>query len=278
VTIDAERIEAFFVEATNGYRLYTRCGPPEATVERGTILYVHPFAEELNRTRRLVVQQARALAKLGWDVLLVDLLGCGDSSGDFADGRWEAWQTDVLQAYDWHRKRAGGESWLWGLRAGCLLASTAASSALEPVNLLLWQPVLSGSQHLQHFLRLKLANELAEEGGARRTVKALRDQLAATGAIEIAGYALSRGLATGLERAELAVPRAGTQTVWLEVSSREGPELSPAAVAHADLWRAQKVRVDTRVVSGPLFWQSKDILECPALISETCSALSSRSQ
>jgi alpha/beta superfamily hydrolase len=39
----------------------------------------------MNKARRMAALQARALAALGYGVLLLDLHGCGDSSGDFGD-------------------------------------------------------------------------------------------------------------------------------------------------------------------------------------------------
>jgi len=51
----------------------------------GSVLYGHPFAEEMNKSRRMAGLQARALARAGYDVLQIDLRGCGGSSGDFGD-------------------------------------------------------------------------------------------------------------------------------------------------------------------------------------------------
>ena len=45
--------------------------------------------------------QARALAQAGYGVLQVDLLGCGDSTGDFADATWAAWLDDAQAAHRW---------------------------------------------------------------------------------------------------------------------------------------------------------------------------------
>jgi len=48
----------------------------------GSVLYVHPFAEEMNKSRRKAGLQARVLARVGYDALQIDLRGCGGSSGD----------------------------------------------------------------------------------------------------------------------------------------------------------------------------------------------------
>ncbi|MBK8384562.1 MAG: hypothetical protein IPL11_02315 [Candidatus Accumulibacter sp.] len=41
-----------------------------------------------NKSWRIVPLQARALATAGYAVLQIDLMGCGDSSGDFGDATW----------------------------------------------------------------------------------------------------------------------------------------------------------------------------------------------
>ena len=46
-------------------------------VARGAIVYIHPFAEEMNFSRRMVALQARMLAAQGYAVLQIDLSGCG---------------------------------------------------------------------------------------------------------------------------------------------------------------------------------------------------------
>ncbi|MEP6965262.1 MAG: hydrolase 2, exosortase A system-associated, partial [Polaromonas sp.] len=119
----------------------------------------------MNKSRRMAALQARALAGAGFDVLQIDLLGCGDSSGDFGDATWQSWVSDVVQACHWLQNRSDmhdagstpAQLWLWGLRAGCLLAVEAARQLKRPCNFLFWQPPASGKTLLQQFLRLKVA-------------------------------------------------------------------------------------------------------------------------
>src|SRR5665647_3289851 len=112
--------------------------------------------------------QSRALAQAGYAVLQIDLLGCGDSSGDFGDATWQGWVSDVVQGCHWLRSQSNFQCagsgqrplWLWGLRAGCLLAVEAARQVGEPCNFLFWQPPAAGKPLLQQFLRLKVAADL----------------------------------------------------------------------------------------------------------------------
>ena len=266
--------EAFFLPscAEDGRRFCLFHPPEEGAPRRGSVVYIHPFAEEMNKSRRMAALQARAMAVAGYAVLQIDLGGCGDSSGDFGDASWDGWLADVELACDWLLQRGDTELWLWGLRSGGLLAAVVAARRNAPCHLLLWQPVISGRQFLQQFLRLKLAGEMAA-GDGKGVMDGLRRQLARGEAVEVAGYALAPALARGLEQAELS-PAAGTGRIeWIEVSARTDGALSPAAAACLEKWQAVGLRVRGRQVSGPAFWQTADIEECPALIEASLRAL-----
>ena len=263
--------EAFFLPAESGQRL---CLFHAARAARalGAVLYVHPFAEEMNKSRRMAALQARAMANAGYAVLQIDLLGCGDSSGDFGDASWNAWVDDIVLACRWLRHHAPAPLWLWGLRAGCLLVAEAARRLDVPCRLLFWQPATNGNLVLQQFLRLKLAGNLLERR-AKGTLDALRKDLADGRTIEVAGYALSSALAQGLEPATLAPPAQAVSLAWLELSPREDAVLSAAAIAGKTLWEQAGCNVRCEVVRGPAFWQTTEIEEAPALARATLAAL-----
>jgi exosortase A-associated hydrolase 2 len=278
----SQAVDAFFHPAPGGgQRLYLHHAPPAGQAVRGALVYAHPWAEEMNKSRRMAALAARALAADGWAVLQVDLLGCGDSSGDFADATWQAWVQDIVAAAQWAQQRhPGAPLWLWGLRSGALLCTEAARTLGADTQLLLWQPALQGKQVLQQFLRLKAAAQLAQ-GGGKAALEAVRTDLAAGRHVQIAGYELGPLLASGLEAAQLAPPMAGPNTaagrmrclVWLEVSSQDPPTLTPAAQAALPRWAAAGWHTAASAVNGPAFWQTTEIETAPALISATRGAL-----
>ncbi|MBL0209219.1 MAG: hydrolase 2, exosortase A system-associated [Propionivibrio sp.] len=261
-------------KATSGRRFCLFYRPDTPSDWRGAVVYVHPFAEEMNKSRRMAALQARALAAVGYGVLQIDLQGCGDSSGDFGDASWERWVEDVCLACNWLQQRSDAELWIWGLRAGGLLASAAASRIDRPSNLLLWQPVVSGKQFLQQFLRLKLAGEM-QGGDAKGLMERLRGQLAQGQPVEIAGYRLSSGLASGLEQAELLPAGQTARIEWLELSARQDAEagLSPLASTRLEKWQAAGRSARGHAVGGPAFWQTVEISECPALLEASLMAM-----
>ncbi len=255
---------------TRGQRLCVYHRPYGATA-RGAIVYVHPFAEEMNKSRRMAALQSRAFARAGCAVLQIDLLGCGDSSGDFGEATWDDWVADVLEAAGWLLGRHAGPLTFWGVRCGGLIASDASHRIDTPCDLLLWQPPKSGNALLTQFLRLRVAADMLD-GQAKGTVDKLRSQLDAGETIEIAGYRLAPALAGGLEHAILVPPPPPGRVTWLEVSTRADAALLPASAATVQRWQQTGVGVNAQVVRGPAFWSAIEIEEIPSLINATTLA------
>lgn len=277
--------EAFFLPTPDGQRfcLYHRAIKPPGAAPRGQVVYVHPWAEEMNKSRRMAALQARAQAEAGFDVLQIDLLGCGDSSGDFGDATWSAWVADVAAASRWLLQRTDAAGlrmsrpplWLWGLRAGCLLAAQAAQAMQEPCNFLFWAPTPSGKPLLRQFLRLKAAADLAS-GNAKAVMEGLRTDLAQGRPVEIAGYQLAPALARGLEQANLAPPAISApagRVEWFELSTRPGASLTPVATKTISDWLQTGYAVRGHIVNGPSFWQTTEIEDAPELITATTATM-----
>lgn len=246
---------------------------PTRAARRGTIVFVHPFAEELNKCRRMVAQTARALAADGWQVVQPDLFGCGDSAGDFADANWEGWIADLQRVIDaWHD--GTGELWLWGLRAGALLMPALLGSAGTP-NLLLWQPSLDGSQVLNQFLRLRTTAD-SLEGDRSTDRKALRQQLARGESIEVAGYLLPPGVANALAEARFDLPAGfNGRVVWLEVVGAPDEPVAAPTERLLQSWSTAGRAVEFERVMGAPFWQTVEIAEAAALAERTRALLAS---
>lgn len=240
---------------------------------RGALVYIHPFAEEMNKSRRMAALQARALVELGYGVLQIDLGGCGDSEGEFGDARWETWKADIKAASTWLEQRLGQPVGLWGLRLGALLALDYARST--PVaRLLLWQPVLQGSTFLTQFLRLRVAGSMldATEAASGGT-KELRAQLQAGEALEIGGYLLAPQLAAAIDGLDVAQMAPACPTDWIEIVPSPERPMPPAAVRVAAAW--EQAPVMQKVASAP-FWSSQEIVESYPVIFATCAPFGGR--
>lgn len=261
--------ETFFLPTGSEQRLCL-LHLPSGTL-RSRVLYVHPFAEEMNKSRRMAALACRALADAGHAVLQIDLRGCGDSSADFGDAGWDDWVADVRLGLMSLQDRVPGDApvWLWGMRAGCLLA---AADWGMPVNHLFWQPMTSGKLALQQFLRLKLAAELAG-GTAKGLMEQMKSELAAGRPVDIAGYRLNPAMAQGLDAARLAPAGTPARVEWLEVSTRADAGLMPVSQHTLDGWLAAGWQVRARSITGPSFWATSEIELAPELIKRTVEAL-----
>ena len=224
----------------------------------------------MNKSRRMAALACRALAAGGHAVLQIDLRGCGDSSADFGDASWADWQADVRLGLEWLDARVpGAPLWLWSLRVGCLLA---AADWGRPVNHLFWQPMTSGKLALQQFLRLKLAAEMAG-GASKGLMDQLKGELAAGRSVEVAGYRLGAGLASGLEGARLTPSGTPGRVEWLELSTREDAALTPVSEQAIKTWQDAGWSVRPQIAQGPGFWATSEIELAPALIERTVEVL-----
>src|SRR5665647_13526 len=227
---------------------------PLDSAPKATILYLHPFAEEMNKSRRMAALQARHLAANGYAVLQVDLTGCGDSAGDFGDARWVTWRDDARRAHAWLTDKVPGPLLLWGLRSGAALAAEMSSELSGVARLLLWQPIINGEQFLTQFLRIKLASEMLSESQAQSGTAGLIAKLKAGESIEVGGYMLGPNMATALQTLKLTNLAPSCPVEWFEVGSQGGEILSPASQGVVDAWRAAGVSVRARTIQGEPFW------------------------
>ncbi|MCC7705164.1 hydrolase 2, exosortase A system-associated [Janthinobacterium sp. GW460P] len=265
--IDALPLLPFFLPASGGQRYCLLHLPPPGRTVRGGIVYVHPFAEELNKSRHVAAAQARAFAAAGYSVLQIDLFGCGDSSGDFGEARWDIWHNDLHLACAWLAQRVNGPLTVWGLRLGALLALDFASRAPLPLaRLLLWQAELDGRRVIDRFLRLRLASGMLA-GGTREAPGHARAALANGEPVEVAGYLLAPELAHAIDGVSASALLPSVPVYWLDYRA---PEQTAAPLPPlAREWREQGAVVHLASFGDGPFWHSGELLACPQLLHAT---------
>lgn len=267
-------MEAGFFEGSRG-RIFHVLYEPTGTPCRGCVLYVHPLAEELNKSRRMSALLGRQLAAAGYAVMMPDLYGCGDSEGDFSEARWGTWLEDLAQSATMLRTRFGGPLTLMGLRSGCLLVRDLLAVGKESVaGIVFWQPVASGELALVQFLRMRMAAGMI--GGNRETTTDLRRRLEAGETLEVGGYRLAPPFARELAGAQL-LPQCPCDVHWFELAQGENAELSPGGARAVENWREHGCEVHTAVIEGDPFWNTHDITEVPALLERTLHAVATLS-
>ena len=260
-----------FLDTAHG-RIFCMHFPAHTAIAPGAVVIAPPFAEEMNKCRRMWSLLAAQLAAAGIATFIPDLHGTGESDGDFAEARWENWRDDLDAACRYARESGAQRIVLLGVRLGALLALDFARSAPRVAQrLVFWQPVASGQQHMNQFLRLKLAAGLRQSAATKETTATLRDRLARGERLEVAGYELSQPLISAIDALD-ATALAGPSTPridWLEASTSDPPALLPASERTLEKLRGAGAQVQARAVKGEAFWALQEITLAPAINAAT---------
>lgn len=264
-------IKADFLEHQGRKLFYLLLGPSDREA-CGSVLFLPPFAEEMNKSRHIVASQAREIAASGYNVMLLDLTGCGDSGGEFADASWKMWLQDADYAADTLLNLCAGPLAVWGLRMGGLMACELASQRADIDKLILWHPALNGEQQIDQFLRLRtVAFGMDQKGVFDR--KALWGELRSGRSLEIAGYELSSTLALEIAKSRLHDTTPGCPVHWLEIGITPSSNVSVASDNLIRRWRERGIQVDASVIAGDPFWRTVEAQVNPGLQRETLELL-----
>ncbi|MFZ6691548.1 hydrolase 2, exosortase A system-associated [Undibacterium sp. SXout20W] len=251
--------QAFFLPAAPGQRFCMYHPTALKRVGSDCILHIHAFAEEMNKGRCSAGLLARRFAENGLNVLQIDLLGCGDSSGDFAEADWNIWKADLIAAVTFLKEKHNGKLHLWADRLGSLLA--AELIAVEKIGfdqVLLCQPVFDGNQFVHQFKRSLLARAILNKESNSPTLPT-EAHLTEQKSIEIAGYDISHALLNAISEINISdwnLP--ATQIQWIEMMAQSGQVLSPSRQRIFNHWQQQGNQVRLHIVNGSPCWQSPE--------------------
>ncbi|NNF67626.1 MAG: hydrolase 2, exosortase A system-associated [Gammaproteobacteria bacterium] len=263
-TLQATR--PFFFSARSG-KLFAMLHSASERSKR-CILFVPPFAEEMNRSRDLMTATAVALNEKGIACCVFDLSGTGDSAGDFAAARWASWQSDLHDMVKMLRSEGFETIDLVAIRLGALLATEYTSAyAAEFNRIVVWDPVFDGARFLDQFLRIRSMAAMIE--GKNETVKSLQQELNDGNSIEVGGYELHPQLALALRACDgqKKCDCGGTNLYW--VGCREDPSANETAERIG-------CRLIRQVVTDySAYWSTAESSAAPALIQATVDCLTS---
>ena len=228
------------------------------------VVFLPPFAEEMNRVRAIITATAHALNNSGLSCCVFDLHGTGDSDGDFSDARWDIWMSNIDDVLAYLRRQGYAKIDMIGIRLGALLAIEYIESRKPDVDrLMLWDPVLSADRHVDQFLRTRTM--AAMMAGQTETVEQLRGRLLSGETVEVGGYSLHPDLATQLYRKRPPGPPdlPNTTLTWV------GRDAKVAAGAQTSrLQVSQVVQADYEP-----YWSSVEPVSAAALVRATCEVL-----
>lgn len=260
-----------FLDSPQG-RVFVLHHTPRDLKPHSGIVLVPPFAEEMNKSRRMLTLVAETLAERGFHVMLPDFYGTGDSGGDFADSSWDDWLKQLDYCINGMMQDFKIERYsLLAVRTGALLA-TQFLQQFRPdvVNLVMWQPVVDGSTYLTQFLRLRVASS-AIGGGQKETTKNLKQMLAKGELIEVAGYGLTSAITDGLLTSTLKniTPNILPPTCWIDVVITDGQVLPLVNTKLVQSWSESGVLVQHEKCKGEPFWNSVEVIENLEIVNLT---------
>lgn len=211
------------------------------------LLVLYPFAEERKGVVRPASELARRMAEDGWNVILFDYAGTGESPGAFSDLTWETLQQNVRDALD----SCEGPVSILAIRLGARLALDVLSTGNYPVqSFACWEPVLDGAGWLREIRR----RSRFRQGGA------------CDDPLDIDGYRLHRDLAETLESMS-GMSKSSGAPCWIGcVAHRGRPTATMERIA-----AHMNATVDA-VIRQP-FWLETGVVDADVLLDSTIDAL-----
>ncbi|NOX35784.1 MAG: hydrolase 2, exosortase A system-associated [Deltaproteobacteria bacterium] len=267
--------DVFFIPSKSGDLFAVYYHPSgQTSFARGDILYIHPFADEMNKSRRMAALQAGLFSQKGFGILQIDLFGCGDSKGEFGDATWDIWKDNINTAIEWLIVKKGKKISLWGLRLGALLMMDFVKNSRVPIEkYIFWQPVLNGKMAMHQFFRLALASQIM--GRDQESSKEIREKLSREQNVEIGGYELNHELVNMIERINMAdlCPLPGSRIIWKEISFNDSGNIAPGTSKLVENFKQKGCIVETELVKGNSFWNTIEIAILPELIQSTTNSM-----
>jgi len=233
---------------------------PEGRSPRGTgIVICPPVGHEYTRAHRAFRVGAQRLARAGFPVFRFDLTGCGDSFGDASDAGVDRWLADTRQAIEQTASHCGTIVVL-GRRLGGTLGLLASRDDPRVEGIVLWDPVIRGSDYLRE-LRALHDHFTAQYHG---TVSVpLEDPNAArVGDVELLGQRFPDSLLSDLEQLDLLASTAPTDS---KLSVRRSLVIdtatSPSQQALQAHFESLGVAIESEHAPDPDAWQIDDLLK-----------------
>jgi exosortase A-associated hydrolase 2 len=240
------------------------------------IVFIPPFAEEMNRCRSLVSTQARSFAAAGYACTIIDFFGTGDSQGRLSDSSLKIWQDNIRLTIDTLQGEMSAPVILWGLRLGGLIALHYAAQAPSEIrDIILWQPVNAANVYVTQVLRQRVASLMVRDLPAE-TTKEIRQRLEEGEEIEIAGYRIGGSLVQEIEGIDTGAMSdlCSGKIFWLEHVTEAGKEIGVASRRTVERLSQQGGTVEVSTFSDPPIWLIHERDFAPELLAATRGLLS----
>lgn len=254
---------AHFYQGKQG-KLFRLSRTPEKI--KGHILYISPLFEEANQTRHMITKVANHAFDLGYQSIVFDHFGTGDSEGELFHCDLTLWQQDIVNQLQEIKRHSDLPITLSvSLSAGLLLCAEILS-LVEHVHF--WQVELNGARFVRQLKRLALAAGIEKRDRAEHGVVTPEEMIA------IAGYEIPSGLLQQLAEQDInganyAEQQFELNCCWFEWTP-VGQKIS--AVREKQLTQCQQVfaeKIDFRPMEESKFWQATELVNASQLLTHS---------
>jgi alpha/beta superfamily hydrolase len=253
--------EAAFFGPQGGRALGVRHLPESGTARAGVVV-LSPLKAEYMKNYRHEVVLARELAKRGFAVQRLNYRGTGHSDGVSADITFETLVEDARAVERELRERTGVEDVAFlGTRLGGLVAAAVGGTDAP---LVLWEPVAEAGSYFREIFRsrlmsdMRLAKQRQAAATGRPSTQALMDEMTRTGAVDVLGYSIDRGLYESTKDRTLAAELAARPRRVLLVQCSRSQELRGAYAPAKERVEAAGREFQTVIIPAQVAWQFQD--------------------
>ncbi|TYL92013.1 hypothetical protein FXB40_26570 [Bradyrhizobium rifense] len=120
----------------------------------GAALLCSSWGREYSNAHRSIRALSKRLCAIGLDTLRFDYYGAGDSGGETVDAQLDGWRADISTALSELKDMSGRPRIaVVGMRLGAtLVAQSAQQLSIKADNIILWDPILCGSDYVDSLL------------------------------------------------------------------------------------------------------------------------------
>ena len=127
---------------------------PDNLKQNAWVVMIHGIGDTKVENHRMFVKMARRLIKHGIGSLRIDLIGCGDSEGDFEDMTISGQIEQTIACVDWLREKYSESSkiGLLGFSLGGCVTACASARIKGTRTLVLWSPVSDPYWNMHNYM------------------------------------------------------------------------------------------------------------------------------
>jgi exosortase A-associated hydrolase 2 len=230
----------------------------------GYVVYLPPLFEDANRNRHVYTRSSTSVAELGYQTIIFDSVGTGDSQGMLTDVDLIMWQSEIIAMLKELKTSNPLPITLVACHSAALLLSPEILAQTDAVQL--WHPEFNGKKFVQQFKRLAMVsskpNNLAQSEHAT---------------VEIAGYQVSTQLLVQLSEQSLAkISPCFTCCYWFELLA-DGENMSLARANQLELVRSIQPKITIENIIDSKHWQATELVIPEKLLLRTTAVLGNAS-